>query len=280
MSLHRASRWADKTEIRDAYAPGPVLMRAQISSYIDNQQDGSISKRRVISFAPGSTLPSRRVITYLGETWLVGDVLQDAFKGRAVRVSAATKKATGLYTIRTPGQAALGAGGTAAYGQLIYLKDTVNTTNTSQYSPQFEIYFSSTETVVKGQVIVGGSNYYHVRSFYPLLDGFVCAVSDELGPDCRQAATLRLRGAYNASTDSYSETTVNTFGILIDFYKLYGYETAIAYKAEVGDMTLVIANSVGAPKVGDSAVISGIVWNILGSTTDSDAYRLHIRRQG
>src|SRR6478752_7187562 len=104
MKLANAARWADKTELYDAYSPGKFLFKAQVSSYIDNQLDGAISKRRVISYAPGLELPARRAITYgedQPEIWLVGDQLQDFWKGKPLRVSAATKRVTGLYSICT-----------------------------------------------------------------------------------------------------------------------------------------------------------------------------------
>lgn len=278
MKLRNAARWADTTRLYDAYDPSKFVMLAQISSYIDNQQDGAISKRRVMSFAPENVIPPRRVITYEGEIWIMGDHMVDMWKGKPIRTSVATKKSTGLYKIRQPGQAALAAGGVEAYGQLIYLKDTVNTQTNSQYSPQYEVYFASSEQLAAGRVLVSDDNYLHVRSFYPLLDGFVCAVSDELGADARKPITLRSRGAYDSTTDSYAETNTNTYAILLDYYKLYGKETALAYNQLPGDMTLLVAASAVSPVVGEIVVMTGNDWRILAAGADQDGYRLHIRR--
>lgn len=280
MKLANAARWADKTKLYDAYSPSKLVLKAQVSSYVDNQLDGSISKRRVISFSPSSVLPDRRVVTYADERWIVGDTLSDMWNGKLIRVSAATKKVTGLYKILTAGQAALNALGVSAYAQLIYLKDTVNTQTTSAYSPQYEVYFSSTEVVAQGAIINTGANYLHVRSSYPVLDGFVCAISDELGPNARKPIVLKTRGSYNATTDSYSTTVVNTFGILADFYKLYGHDTPLTYSQVPGDFTLLVASSAATPVVGEQLTLDGLEWRILGSVLDGDAYRLHIRRLG
>lgn len=280
MKLANAARWADKTGLYDAYSPTKLALRAQVSSYVDNQLDGSISKRRVISFGPKAVLPPRRVVAYADEQWIVGDTLSDMWNGRLVRVSAATKKVTGLYSIKTAGQAALNATGVQAFGQLIYLKDTVNTTTTSAYSPQYEVYFSSTEAIPEGCIIYTGDNYLHVRSSYPVLDGFVCAISDELGANARKAVALKVRGSYNPTTDSYSTAVVNTNGILADFYKIYGHDTPLTYQQVPGDFTLLLASSAATPVVGERLTVDGLEWNILGSVLSGDYYRLHIRRVG
>lgn len=280
MKLTNTARWADRTKLYDAYSPKTFALLAQVSSFIDNQQDGAISKRRAISFAPGLELPVRRAVTYAGEVWIIGDTMSDMWKGRPIRVSAATKKATGKYIVRTPGQAALATGGLEAFGQVIYLKDTVNTTVTSQYSPQYEVHFASTETVRDGMVIVLQNNYLHVRSCYPILDGFVCATSDELGPDARQSIVYHARGAYNSATDSYSTSNTSTSAIVIDYYKLYGKETALTIDQLPGDLTLLVAASALSPKVGETLTLYAKEWRVLGVTATQDGFSLHIRRLG
>lgn len=280
MKLANAARWADKTKLYDAYDPKKLVLRAQVSSYVDNQLDGSISKRRVISFGPNSVLPDRRVVTYVDEQWIVGDTLIDMWNGKLIRVSAATKKVTGLYSILNPGQAALQTPGLVAFGQLIYLKDTTNTAVSSNYSPQYEVYFSSTEAVKQGDIVYTGNNYLHVRSSYPVLDGFVCAISDELGPQARRAVSLKVRGAYNSATDSYAVSTVNTFGILADFYKIYGHDTPLTYMQQPGDFTLLLPSAATTPVVGELLTLDGLEWRIYGAALEGDAYRLHIRRLG
>ena len=74
----------------------------------------------------------------------------------------------------------LASGGTAAYAQLEYLKDTVNTVSDADYDPQYEIFFASDETLSKGYFLVGSSGIYRVRSVYLHLAGFNTAVSDKL----------------------------------------------------------------------------------------------------
>lgn len=277
MKLANAARWADRTRLYDAYS-GRFVMNAQVSSYIDNQMDGAISKRRVISFAPDNTLPARRAVTYANERWIIGDTLSDMWKGRVIRLSAASKKVTGLYRIMTPGQAALDQTGTEAYGQLVYLKDTVNTIETSAYSPQFEVYFAAGEPSQQGYIVKLPDRYLHVRSVYPILDGFITAVSDDIGPDARVEVTLYERGDFDPITDSYPETESDTFGILVDFYKLYGKDTPLTYNQLPGDMTLLLSNAVNRPKVGIRILARGEHWTVMQVVDTFDAYRLQLRR--
>lgn len=279
MKLGNVARWADTTKLYDAYSTSPRhVMMAQVSSYIDNQQDGSISKRRPISFAPNQTVPPRRVVTYYGERWIVGDQLQDMWEGHVIRVSAACKKVTGGYRVLTPGEAALDSPGLMAYGQLTYLKDTVNSLTESAYSPQYEVQFAYGEPITARKVVKTDLGYLHIRSVYPVLDGFICAVSDDLGADARQAVTLRTRGAYDSATDTYATTNVSTFGIVLDYYKLYGKDTALEAAMQPGDLTLLVAASVATVVVGQTLALYGAEWKVLGLKTDADSNALHIRR--
>lgn len=278
MKLANTARWADKTRLYDAYQPQKLVMYAQISSYIDNQMDGAISKRRVISFSPTQKIPPRRVVTYSNERWIVGDTLVDHWRGKAVRVAAASKKVTDSYRILSGAQASQDLLGVEAYGQLLYLKDTVNSTDTSSYSPQFEVFFAAGEPVRQGYFIKVDWGYVHVRSLYPVLDGFLCAISDDLG-EARKAALLESKGLYNAATDSYPVTTATVHGMLVDFYKLYGKDTPLTYNQVTGDMTFIMAKVYGTPKAGDNLSIDSVSWKILQVYEhESDSFRLHLRR--
>lgn len=276
MKLRNVARRADDTELYDAYT-GAFLFRAQVSSFIDNQLDGAISKRRPISFAPDKRLPRRMVIQYGGERWILGDVLKDFHRGRPIRVSAAAKKATGLFSILTPGQAAANLAGADAYGQLLYLKDTVDTNTTSAYSAQFEVYFSITEAAPRYGLLKLGNSYFHIRSSYPVVDGFVCAICDELG-EARVPAVFQQRGAYSPATDTYAETLINTHVIEFDYYKLYNKPTADAAKQVTGDLTLLVAATAVTPVVGNEVTYRGAQWRVFGVEPDQDAWRTHVRR--
>ena len=278
MKLANTARWADKTKLYDAYQPNKLVMHAQISSYIDNQMDGAISKRRVISFSPTQKIPPRRVVTYTGERWIVGDTLVDHWRGKAIRVAAASKKVTGSYQILSGAEAALGSEGVEAFGQLLYLKDTVNTTDTSTYSPQFEVYFAAGEPVSQGRFIKVPTGYVHVRSLYPVLDGFLCAISDDIG-EARKAVELKSKGTYNSASDSWPETSTAFYGMLVDFYKLYGKDTPLTYNQVTGDMSLIMAKASATPKAGDNLIVDLVSWKVMQVYEhETNSYRLHLRR--
>ncbi len=277
MKLSQAALWADNTLLYDAYDPSVLALKAQVSSYIDNQLDGAISKRRVISFAPGLNPPARRVAIWGGETWIIGDQLQDFWKGKPLRVSAATKRATGLYTINTPAQAVNAAGGTEAFCQMVYYKDTVDPITTSQYTPQYQLFFSSVEDVKPGYVVVtNDQRYLHVRSAYPILDGFVCAEADELGFNARNTVTHYALGEYNVAADAKEETAEEVNALVLDYFQLYGRETALAYGQAPGDLTFIVAS---APAAGERYMLDGLVYNVLGVKTNMDGFTLHMRRR-
>ena len=273
MRFTDAARRFDDIQVSDAYTRYP-LFKAQVAAFVDNAPDGSISRRRVISVAPGVTFPARQAVYWLGEYWLVGDTVQDGLLGVAVRRSAATKKATDLFTVCTPGQAALGGSGTPTYGQKEYLKDITNVTSDSEYDPFWEISFG--ESVSKGAYFTTASKVYRARSTHQILEGFWVASSDELD-GFRTTATFA-GSTYNPITESYTGSSVVTSVLYVDGYKLFEYLHASTVKMAPGDQTLVVAKSALTPVVGAVVTVNYATWRIVTVQEDGDAWNVHIRR--
>lgn len=275
MRLVNASRYFDDVVIRDAYT-NVFLFKGQVAAYIDSQVDGTISRRRTISLASNLVLPTRRALEYGSEIWLVGDGIKDHLQNVALRTSYATKKCDALYTIRTPGNACLNTGGTAAYGQADYLKSTVNAVTESEYSAQYDISFSSSEAIARGYILSNGSVYYHIRGVHTLLEGFQVAESDILEAAFVTAVFTEV-GTYDPITDTYGSGTATTTGLLMDMVKLYEFRTALDPENHKGDKTLLVASSAVTPKVGQSVSAQGS-WRIMSVLPYQDAWYCQLRR--
>ncbi len=275
MRLVNASRYFDDVPIRDAYT-NAYLFNGQVAAYIDSQVDGTISRRRIISLAPNILLPQRRALKYGGEVWLVGDGIKDHLQSVALRTSYATKKCDNLYTIRTPGAACLGTGGFTAYGQADYLKSTVNGITESEYSAQYDISFSPSETLVRGYIVSAGSRYYHIRGIHDLLEGFQVAESDSLEA-AAVTAVFTEGGTYNPVSDTYGSTSVSTGGLLMDMSKLYEFRTALDPENHKGDKSLLVAASAITPRIGQSVSALG-AWRVTKVLPYQDAWYCHLRR--
>ena len=267
----------DDIAVLDGYALSH-LYYGQFSTFLEASPDGSTSQRRTLSLAPGLTLPARKVVSLLGEPWLVGYGNVDGFYGSVIRQSFWMKKATDSLEILTPGQAALGSAGTAAYAHKEYLKDTVNNLTDSEYDPFWDIFLATSEAVVKGTFLKAGASLYRVRSTHIGKEGMIDAASDELDSGYGVTAEFTELGTYNPATDSYSAGTVTTTGILMDRYKLYELRTEADDKTQSGDMTLVVAASAVTPKVGRKVTIATQPWIVVASLPEQDAWAVHLRR--
>jgi hypothetical protein len=170
MRLVDASRYFDNTVVRDAYT-NVALFNAQTSNFIESQVDGTTANKRIMSCAFDVSIPTRRVLRYAGEQWIVGNGITDVFQNVKVRSSYISKKATGLYNVLTPSEMALDTDGTTAYGQLDYLKSTVNGPTDSEYDSQYEFSFSTSETMVKGNFLRIDTKIYHVRNVHDVTEG-------------------------------------------------------------------------------------------------------------
>ena len=267
----------DDIAVTDGYT-GASLFKAQFSTFNGASPDGSTSQRRVISMAPGLTLPLRGAITALEETSLVGLGTKDGIYGEAIRQSFWTKRITDTFEKLTPGEAALGTAGTSLYGHKSYLKDTVNSVTNSEYDPFWEIYFTPYENVSKGDFLKVGALYYRVRSAHLGVSGFTVAASDELDAGARVSVTFTGTGAYDPVSDTYATGTTTVYGLMLDRYKWYEQLTPADRQSLAGDMTLTVAISSITPVIGKDLTISSKPWKILNITAFSDAWELHIRR--
>lgn len=277
MRLVDASRYFDKTIVRDAYTR-VAFEYAQVSAFTDTQATGTAARRRIVSFAGDATMPTRKAIYYSGEVWLLGTGIKDNFQNVTLRNSMVAKKSNGLFKLRTPGQAALGAGGTDAYGQFDYLKSTVNTTATSEYDPQFNIYFASTETIGKNTFLYLDGRLFSVRSVYEDLEGFKATEADEID-SALVTLTFNDTGVYDPITDTYDNlNTVTTTGVQIDMYKRYKFATEADPTNKAGDMTLLVAASAVTPTPGYSATIGSTVYRVMDVQPLDDAWQLHLRK--
>ena len=274
MDLATAANYFNDIPVTDAYTAAS-LFPAQLSSSLDRQPDGSISKRRIISVAPGTTIPTRRVGQWLDEKWLLGDVILDGFQGAAIRTNVAVKKVTDDMRILTAGEAALASAGVAAYAHKEYLKDVVNSPTDAQYDPFWEVTFSPSEAVVKGSFLRSGSVYYRVRSCHAILEGFNTAAADQL--DLVPAAVVLAGTAYDPVTESTTGSNVSTTGLLFDTYISYKYQHPASPRMLAGDRMLLIAQSAATPKVGQTLTAQGASWRVESLYADSGAWYTHIR---
>lgn len=275
MKLKAAAKYFDDTPVFDGYT-GEYLWPCQFSSFNDANAVGSTSTRRILSIAPGYTIPPRRAIKVFDDVWLVGDGNPDSWKGAQIRQSFNMKKSNAEAAILTPAEACLAAAGTTAYAQQIYFKDTVNSLNNADYDPFWNFFLAPVETVEKGYFIRTGSKLYRVRSAYLPLEDLRIAQSDEV--DAGPLDAVFATGEYVPATDSFSAGTVSTKAILLDFSKLYENQTKASAAVAKGDMSALVPKSALTPAVGKTVSVQSATWKILAVESELDCWLLHLRK--
>ena len=280
MKLAAAAVYFDRDSVYDGYT-GTLLFKAQFASYDGSQPDGSFSRRRTVSVGPDILHPPRSVVTVHGERWIVGNFIRDGFFDKPIRKTASAKAVTDLFTLVSPGNAALGLpGSVSAYGQERYLKDTVNTPTTSDYSPQYEISFGPTEVVPDEYFLRSPTDLYHVRTVYTALEGFQVATADLIGATNygeNKFVTVNTDGVIDPITE-LPAAGVTTTGILMYAYKLYYHATEADPRNSQGDKTLIVAKSALTPVNGSTLTIDAEPYRIFGVTSYHDSWNLRVRR--
>lgn len=284
MKLKNAAKYFDTLPIYDGYS-GALLFKIQAATFMENNASGTTSARRIFSMAPELTPPSHSVILAMGELNLLGEQNPDEWKGTVIRKAFWVKSVTDAFRYLTPGQAALGTTGVLAHGQKKYLRETVNTQTDSQLDPMWDISLSASlsGTVKRGMFLLTGTTLMHIRTVYVDVDGFLTCQSDELDEGPVSLTFTTSASSYNPVTDSYTNVSISTTGLVIDYAKSYVWKTQADFRGQPGDKTLVVAKSAVTSGVGQMLNInSGINtgrWSVLNISDDSDAWLLHIRRQ-
>lgn len=281
MKLKNAARYFDNDTVTDGYSGAP-LFKAQFSSFEGADPDGSWQRRRTVSVAPGITPASRRVVMVQGTRWLMGDLVIDGFKDKPIRQNASAKEVTDLFTLLTPGQAALRnpTGIVSLYGHARHLKDTVNSTTDSAYDPQYEVTVAIVETIVAGNFLRSPRSFLHIRTVQLANEGYWVATADELArvPNVSEAeVNVVFAGVYDPLTETYG-VGVSTTGLMMDMYKLYNYNTEADPRNQAGDMTLIVAKSAVTPAAGQEVTVNGVVWKNIHFTSYHDAWNIQLRR--
>lgn len=276
MKFKDVSRVFDSIGMHDGYS-GRLLFYGQPASFETSNPEGSVSKRRVLSLAPECVIPARRCLRFLSERWIVGDGSADGLFGDEIlRKSYWVKKATDEFTYRTPGEAALGAGGRTAWAQREYLKDTVNSVSDAEYDPQYEVFFGTGETPVKGGYLTSAGVLLRIRAVRPALSGFIMVSADEIGAGAAMGASF-FTGAYDPITDTTAAGTSTVPTLLYERAKEYTLRTEADPKNLSGDRTMVVAKSSITPVVGQAVAADGISWRVIAMTSHLDAWSLHLR---
>lgn len=274
MDLHDAAVYFDEDPVYDGYT-GALLFSGQATSFDASKGDGSSFRRRSLSVAPGTVLPTRQVLSVYGDRWVAGYGTPDGFGGEEIRLGFNLKHATDNLAILTPAEALAAAAGTSAWVQKLYLRETVNMQTDSDFDPQWNIFVAPGEPVVKGTFFRDGDGkLYRTREEYMSIEGLRVAIGDQLD-DPLLSATFQ-GGTYDPVSDTHTGATVTVAAIKLDITKLYRLRERSDGLTAPGDIAVLVPTSAGA-KGGSRFTLAGRTWIAQSAQAELDATLLHAR---
>lgn len=299
MKLANAAKYFDRVSMADAYTGTAMPYKVQFSTFEETDPDGSVARRRTMSMAPGLTLPTRRVVSLLGEIWLLGEPSADAVFDKVIRQTVPMRRVTNLAQALTPGQMVAASTGLTIYSRLEQVKNTVDTATSSDYLPFFTLTLAGAEfknlnsdwAQVPGFFRIEDGTLFRCRTSYPAEDGMTVVEADLIdryGLTQAQVTT----GAYDPVTDTFAGTTSAFQTLVMPTHQLYRRK-AEAEKFKPEDLTVLVRFAdYPAPKVGTPLQIRIPEFNsaapapnaplspvqIVGITLEADCWNLHVRR--
>lgn len=277
MNLADASQYFDKELVYDAYT-SELLFKCQLSSFDDSSSSGATSRRRVLSVAPSTVLPTRKAITILGTTWVGGNGDADGFFGEPVRANFNLKRSTGLISVLTPAEACGGLLGVPSHAHMKHFKETVDTQTSSEYSNFWYVFFPTSEAAVTGRFLRAGLTLYRVRNHWESEDGFLVAEADQLTTDALKTVVFITQGSYNVIADTYPVVNVTVQAIAMAIPKFYRLEDAAEDYEKAGDISLFVPKLSVTPTKGATVMIDGEDWRVISLVDEKDAWAMHMRR--
>lgn len=275
MKLKNVSKFFDKTKAVDAYNSS-YSFKCQVEPLDMYRTEGTRIKIRNMSTAPEVVIPARRVIKIDDQAYIVSDSSLDHWSGEAIRSRYVLQGADHVVEIRTIAQVLENVPGVQAFASIDFNKYGTYERDSSEYHPQYYIYFGK-ETVGEDVLIHTVDRNYLVKNSYLTPAGIVDALANELDDPVVQV-TVSTGRSYNPVTDSYTATTVSVRAVLVRWQEYFEYLTQGSTKYERGDAQLFVLPAVQA-KAGDTVSIGGEDFRVL-SHLDRSGYRsLHIRRE-
>ena len=263
----------DDISVADAYT-SVAAFYGQFSSFDESAPDGTTVKKRTLSVRPGTTIPTRRTIAFLGETWIVGEGNVDGIYNTAIRQAYWMKKVSSGAELLTPGQVCAGTTGYALYVSKDYLKDTVNGVTDTEYDPFWNIYASKSEAVSKGSYLKIGATLFRVRGAHQESSGFLLLQCDEIDSNNIVSLTVQTGSAFDPITDTFTGTSATVTGIRLEPSKFYRYATQADPRYNSGDVSCLVGSTLS---IGTTVTISGLRYRVMAVQPELDAFNLHLR---
>jgi len=279
MEMSDAACFFDAQQVLDAYTSA-VLFNGQPDLFDASTQDSEAGWRRTLS-ASNVILPARGCIKLGSEVFITGRIVKDYWEGGVIREHLLLHPADSLITGGTPDKFLGVAGSINFYAGVSWLKAKREEERTSEALTVYDVYFSTTETIVPGMILLNAEGRY-LRVFATDTRSGELAVSAayDLGADALRSVSYVAAGAYDPVTDSSGASAPILADAIVEFYQTnYLYENNAAAEFERSDRVVTVRQSVIVdPKPGDTLVDQTRDFRVLERREEADAcWALHVR---
>lgn len=277
MRLHNAAKRFDDSVMYDAYTDA-LVGKGQLDPTDIFKLDGASVRRRIISVAPDTVLPTRRAVALGGRVYLIGEPSTDEWMGTPIRTKYVLHQTPGTATIKSFAEALADLPGRVMYASREWNKDVPDQQNSSNFFNDYHIFISNTETVAAYELIDIDGQWHICHAVHPSLSGFIDAVSHEIIGTGFETVSVT-SNTYVPATDSYTSSTVSAKVLRLRWQEHYKYLTMAQENYVRGDETVVVLKSAWpAVKPSDEVVMSDGPWRVLAVVDEGSVFMLHTRR--
>lgn len=279
MRLHKAAVRFDDSVLHDAYT-NTLVGKGQLDPTDIFKLDGASVRRRVISVAPDTVLPTRRAVRLGADVYLIGEPSVDEWKGSPIRTKYVLHQTPSTATFKTFAEALANQPGRVMYASREWNKDVPDLKESSDYFNDYHIFVANTEDVATYDLVWVDNQWHICHAIHPSLSGFTDAVSHEILGTVFETITVSDK-AYNPVTDNYtSVNTTNVKVLRLRWQEQYEYLRESQEDYARGDETLVVLDSVGGwlPTPSDTVALSDGRWRVLSARAGDGVWLVHIRR--
>lgn len=273
MTLTDASSYFDRTPILDA-TTGKVLFYGQVGPFDDSKRDAIGAYRRILSVAPGTSIPDNRTVRIFAQVWILGFKEIDGL-GQAHREKYVLQPTNALANISTMSAFLAGTVGTTVYCDIEWLKDAKEEASSSRPVPTQTIYFADGAPVLEYSIVWTAAKAYLVESVRGAASGLLSATALAL-EHAKVTATLASRAYDPVMGDFTAPSNSSVQCQRVRWQSLYRYDTQGTAKYQEGDASLVLPAGT-VLDTADTLTLVGQVWRVMGVETIGGAVVAHAR---
>jgi len=273
LKLSQASAYFDRTPVLDAYK-GSVVCMGQVDPYDESKRDAGAAYRRVLSVAPGTTIPTHGALRIFDTVWLAGRRERDGL-AELHRDKYVLQPADGQFGFSTLTQYLAGTTRAQAYVAAEPVKTGKESESSSDVIAFYNLYMAPSVAVAKHEVLWVADQAFLALSVQVLPSGLKTAYSLKLDHSPVDAV-LRTRVFDPVQGRHTLGASVNTRAARIRWQNLFEYEGQMEERYQEGDDTFALpAGSV----VDTSSTVQayGRTWRVLSVDDLGGAVTVHGR---